>query len=71
MRPVRRKLLAILPQLPPSTFAKEGVKKLKALIHMPNPDFRYMIKVRNTLCSDKGVYKLLSDNNISIWHGVK
>ena len=34
-------------QLPPSLTAKEGLKKLKALIHMLDPDFRYAIEVRN------------------------
>jgi uncharacterized protein YecE (DUF72 family) len=63
MRPVSRNLLVILLQLPPSTFAGEGVKQLKTLIPMPNPDFRYAIKVRNTSCSDKSVYRLFSDNN--------
>jgi uncharacterized protein YecE (DUF72 family) len=66
MRPVSRNLLVILLQLPPSTFAGEGVKQLKTLIPMPNPDFRYAIKVRNTSCSDKSVYRLLSDNNICL-----
>jgi uncharacterized protein YecE (DUF72 family) len=66
MRPVSRNLLAILLQLPPSTFAEEGVKQLKTLIPMLNPDFRYAIKVRNTSCSDKSAYRLLSDNNICL-----
>jgi hypothetical protein len=47
-------------------FAEGGVKKLKTLIHMPDPDFRYAIKVRNTSRSDKSVYRLLSDNNICL-----
>jgi uncharacterized protein YecE (DUF72 family) len=67
MRPLRRKLLALLLQLPPSLTAKEGSKKLEALIHMLDPDFRYAIEVRhNSWFDNKQVYKLLSDNNICL-----
>ncbi len=66
MGPLRHKLLALLLQLPPSLTAKEGLKKLETLIHMLDPDFRYAIEVRNTSWFDKSVYKLLSDNNISL-----
>ena len=40
MRPLRHKVLALLLQLPPSLTAKEGLKKLEALIHMLDPNFR-------------------------------
>jgi uncharacterized protein YecE (DUF72 family) len=63
MRPLQRKLLALLIQLPPSLTAKEGLKKLAALIHKLDPDFRYAIELRHTSWFDKTVYKLLSDNN--------
>jgi uncharacterized protein YecE (DUF72 family) len=66
MRPLRRKLLALLLQLPPSLTAKEGLKKLEALIHMLDPDFRYAIEVRHKSWFDMDVYKLLSDNNICL-----
>jgi uncharacterized protein YecE (DUF72 family) len=67
MRPLRTKLLALLLQLPPSLTAKEGLKKLEALIHMLDPDFRYAVEVRHTSWFDnKDVYKLLSDNNICL-----
>jgi uncharacterized protein YecE (DUF72 family) len=66
MRPLREKLLALLLQLPPSLTAKEGLKKLEALIHMLDPDFRYAIELRNKSWFDKQVYKLLSDNNICL-----
>jgi uncharacterized protein YecE (DUF72 family) len=66
MRPLRRKLLALLLQLPPSFSAKEGLKKLEALIHMLDPDFRYVIEVRHKSWFDRRVYKLLSDNNICL-----
>jgi hypothetical protein len=46
--------------------AKEGLKKLGALIHILDPDFRYAIEVRNTSWFDKGVYNFLSDNNICL-----
>jgi uncharacterized protein YecE (DUF72 family) len=66
MRPLASKLLALLLQLPPSLTAKEGLKKLEALIHMLDPNFRYAIEVRNRSWFDKNVYKLLSDNNICL-----
>src|SRR5919198_942258 len=67
MRPLRTKLLALLLQLPPSLTAKEGLKKLEALIHNLDPDYRYAIEVRNKSWFDnKNVYKLLSDNNICL-----
>lgn len=72
MGPLRHKLLALLLQLPPSLTAKEGMKKLEALIHMLSPDFRYAVEVRHTSWFDKNdnnkknFYKLLSDNNICL-----
>jgi uncharacterized protein YecE (DUF72 family) len=66
MRPLQRKLLALLIQLPPSLTVKEGLKKLEALVHMLDPDFRYAIEVRNKSWFDKTVYKLFSDNNICL-----
>ena len=66
MRPLRSKLLALLLQLPPSLTANEGLKKLEALIHMLDPDFRYAIEVRHKSWFDERVYKLLSDNNICL-----
>jgi uncharacterized protein YecE (DUF72 family) len=53
-------------QLPPSLTAKEGLKKLEALIHMLDPDFRYAIEIRHKSWFEKNVYKLLSDNNICL-----
>jgi uncharacterized protein YecE (DUF72 family) len=66
MRPLRSKLQALLLQLPPSLTAKEGVKKLQALIHNLDPDFRYAIEVRHPSWFDDKVYKLLSDNDICL-----
>jgi uncharacterized protein YecE (DUF72 family) len=66
MRPLQRKLLALLIQLPPSLTSKEGLKKLEALIHVLDPHFRYAVEVRHTSWFDKSVYKLLSDNNICL-----
>ena len=67
MRPLRTKLLALLLQLPPSLTAKEGLKKLEALIHMLDPDFRYAVEVRHKSWFDnKEVYNLLSENNICL-----
>jgi uncharacterized protein YecE (DUF72 family) len=67
MRPLQRKLLALLIQLPPSLTAKEGLKKLEVIIHMLDPDFRYAIEVRHQSWFDnKDVYGLLSENNICL-----
>ena len=66
MRPLHHKLLALLLQLPPSLTAKEGLKKLEALVHMLSSDFRYAVEVRHDSWFDKSVYKLLSDNNICL-----
>ena len=66
MRPIQRKLLALLIQLPPSLFAKEGLKKLETLIQLLDPEFRYAIEVRHQSWFDKSVYNLLSDNNICL-----
>ena len=66
MRPLRTKLLALLLQLPPSLTAKEGVKKLEILTNMLDPDFRYAIEFRHQSWFERSVYRLLSDNNISL-----
>ncbi|HEY6756573.1 MAG TPA: DUF72 domain-containing protein [Nitrososphaera sp.] len=67
MGPLRHKILALLLQLSPSLTAKEGLKKLEALIHMLDPGFRYAIEVRHTSWFDnKDFYKLLSDNSVCL-----
>ena len=67
MRPLQSKLLALLIQLPPSLSANEGMKKLKTLVDLLDPDFRYAIEVRHTSWFDsKEFYNLLSDNKICL-----
>jgi uncharacterized protein YecE (DUF72 family) len=66
MRPLRTKLLALLLQLPPSLTAKEGLKKLEALVQMLDPEFRYAIEVRHESWFDESVYKILSENEICL-----
>ena len=66
MQPLKSKLLAILIQLPPSLTAKEGLKKLEALIHLLDSNFRYAIEVRNKSWFTPEVYKLLSENKICL-----
>jgi uncharacterized protein YecE (DUF72 family) len=66
MRPLRTKVLALLLQLPPSLTAKEGVKKLEILTNMLDQDFRYAIEFRHQSWFERSVYRLLSDNNISL-----
>jgi uncharacterized protein YecE (DUF72 family) len=66
MRPLRTKLLALLLQLPPSLTAKEGVKKLEILTNMLDQDFRYSIEFRHQSWFERSVYRMLSDNNISL-----
>jgi uncharacterized protein YecE (DUF72 family) len=48
MRPLQRKLLALLIQLSPTLSANEGLKKLETLIDLLDPQFRYAIEVRHT-----------------------
>lgn len=67
MRPLQRKLLALLIQLPPSLTAKEGMKKFQALIDRLDSNFRYALEVRHiSWFGYKDFYKLLSDNNICL-----
>jgi uncharacterized protein YecE (DUF72 family) len=67
MRPLQRKLLALLIQLPPTLSANEGLKKLEALFDLLDSHFRYAIEVRHKPWFDsKKFYKLLSDNNICL-----
>ncbi len=66
MRPLRTKVLALLLQLPPSLTAKEGVKKFEILTNMLDKDFRYAIEFRHQSWFERSVYRLLSDNNISL-----
>jgi uncharacterized protein YecE (DUF72 family) len=67
MRPLQRKLLALLIQLPPTLSANEGLKKLEALFDLLDPHFRYAIEVRHTSWFDsKKFYKLLFDSNICL-----
>jgi uncharacterized protein YecE (DUF72 family) len=66
MQPLKSKLLALLIQLPPSLTAKEGLKKIEALIQLFDTGFRYAIEVRNKSWFVPEVYKLLSDNNICL-----
>ncbi len=66
MRPLRHKVMALLLQLPSSLTAKEGLKKLEVLIPMLDTDFIYAIEVRHKSWFDKGIYNLLSDNNICL-----
>jgi uncharacterized protein YecE (DUF72 family) len=66
MRPLRTKLLALLLQLPPSLTAKEGVKKLEKLANMLDQDFRYAIEFRHQSWFERSIYRLLSDNDISL-----
>jgi uncharacterized protein YecE (DUF72 family) len=67
MRPLQRKLLALLIQLPPTLSANEGLKKLETLSGLLDPQFRYAIEVRHSSWFDsKKFYKLLSDNKICL-----
>jgi uncharacterized protein YecE (DUF72 family) len=66
LQPLKSKILALLIQLPPSLTAKEGMKKLEALIHSLDPNFRYAIEVRNKSWFTHEVYKLLSDNRVCL-----
>ena len=67
MRPLQKKLLALLIQLPPSLAANEGLKKMETFIDSLDPNFRYALEVRHPSWFDsKRFYKLLSDSNICL-----
>lgn len=64
MIPLKKKLSAVLIQLPPSFTKKEGFKKLKKL--PLDIRFRYAIEVRHKSWFDDEVYKYLKENDICL-----
>ncbi|MGH9879347.1 MAG: DUF72 domain-containing protein [Nitrososphaerales archaeon] len=66
MKPLERKLLCLLIQIPPSLTKDEGLPKLESLIHVLWKKYRYAIEVRHKSWFTKEVYKLLSANNICL-----
>ncbi len=66
MKPLERKLLCLLIQLPPSLKKDEGLPKLERLIPHLWKKYSYAIEVRHKSWFSEDVYKLLSDNNICL-----
>jgi uncharacterized protein YecE (DUF72 family) len=66
MKPLERKLLCLLIQLPPSLKKDEGVPKLERLIPLLWKKYSYAIEVRHNSWFDKDVYKLLSKHGICL-----
>jgi uncharacterized protein YecE (DUF72 family) len=66
MKPLERKLLCLLIQLPPSLKKDEGLPKLERLIPHLWKKYSYAIEVRHESWFDKDVYKLLSKNGICL-----
>ena len=66
LQPLKSKLLSLLIQLPPSLTAKEGFKKLEAIVHMLDSSYRYTVEFRHKSWFNSDVYSLLSENNICL-----
>jgi uncharacterized protein YecE (DUF72 family) len=66
MKPLERKLLCLLIQLPASLTRDEGLPKLERLIPLLWKKYRYAIDVRHKSWFDKEVYKLLSRHGICL-----
>ncbi len=66
MKPLERKLLCLLIQLPTSLTSDEGLPKLERLIPLLWKKYRYAIDVRHKSWFDKDVYKLLSRHDICL-----
>lgn len=62
MKPLERKLLCLLIQLPPSLTKDEGLPKLEHLITLLWKRYSYAIEVRHQSWFSKDVYKLLQNN---------
>lgn len=66
MKPLERKLLCLIFQLPASLTKDEGLPKLERLIPLLWKKYRYAIDVRHKSWFDKDVYKLLSRHGICL-----
>jgi len=66
MKPLERKLLALLIQLPPSLTKEEGLPKLEKLIPFLWKKYRYAIEVRHKSWFTKEVYDLLARHDICL-----
>ena len=66
MKPLERKLLCLLIQLPPSLKKEEGLPKLERLIPLLWKKYSYAIEVRHESWFDKDVFKLLSKHGICL-----
>lgn len=66
MKPLERKLLCLLIQLPASLTKDEGLPKLERLIPLLWKKYRYAIDVRHKSWFDRDVYKLLSRHGICL-----
>ncbi len=66
MKPLERKLLCLLIQIPPSLTKDEGLPKLEELIPLLWKKYRYAIEVRHKSWFTTEVYRLLSAHNICL-----
>ena len=66
MKPLERKLLCLLIQLPPSLTKDEGMPKLERLIPVLWKKYRYAIEVRHKSWFTREVYRLLKGNQICL-----
>lgn len=66
MKPLERKLLCLLIQLPPSLTKDEGMPKLERLVPVLWKKYRYAIEVRHKSWFTKEVYRLLREHQICL-----
>lgn len=66
MKPLERKLLCLLIQLPASLTKDEGLPKLERLIPLLWKKYRYAVDVRHKSWFDMDVYNLLSRHSICL-----
>lgn len=66
MKPLERKLLCLLMQLPPSLTKDEGLPKLERVIPHLWKKYSYAIEVRHRSWFDEDVYTLLSKHGICL-----
>ena len=68
IEPLYDKTLALLIQLPPSIEIKEGLERLRELVHKLDNRFRYAVEVRHQSWFQDLAYNFFANNNICmVW----
>lgn len=66
LKPLSKKLLALVIQLPPSLSRDEGQGKLETMISLLDRNYRYAIEFRHKSWFARNTYRLLSKNKICL-----